>query len=561
MGAVVPGTNGVRIGLAWKLAACLVISTAVIFSFFGYLHLRLQQQQSEQLILISAERVSDLIHSSARHMMLINDREGMHSFIRDIGAEPGIRRVRLFNEEGRIQFSSDNAEVGRLVDKGAEQCFACHAQQSPLTKLKRPDRARIFSDGHGQRTLAVIRPIENRAGCSNAACHAHPPSRRILGVIDAQLALDGVDSQLAGGQKRMIAATGISLLAMLLVSVTFIWEVIHRPIKDLTKGIHDVARGNLERRLPVRSKDELGELAGSFNKMAEELNQAQSELTNWARTLEERVKRKTEQLEQAHVSLVTSEKMASLGKLAATVAHEVNNPLFGMLTYARLGLKEIDREGVAEARRANLGEYLKVIERESKRCGEIMKNLLAFARQTAPQRAMHNINTLVERATALIRHQLEMQEIAFRADLDPALPEISCDAGKIQQVLLVLLVNATEATPNGGSLAVSTRYDAGGERVLIRVRDTGSGIPQEVQEQIFEPFFTTKENQHRTGLGLAIAKGILEQHGGAIRFESTPGEGTEFTVSLPTRQTRGEESTLQSVGAASGPELARNGEA
>ena len=533
MGAIRPALLKIRIGLAGKLAACLIFGTAAIFALFGYLHLRLQQQQSEQLVLLSAIRVSDIIHSSARHMMMVNDRGGMHALIRDFGAEPGIRRVRLFNEEGRIQFSTDSREVGRLVDKSAEQCFACHAQQSPLTRLNRPDRARIFRDTDGRRVLAVIRPIDNRPECSEAACHAHSPSRSILGVIDAQMTLESVDTQLAAGQKRMLLSIAMALFAMLLISVMFVWGVVHRPIQDLTRGIHDVARGNLHHRLPVRSGDELGQLAESFNRMAGDLEAARSESTEWARTLEERVRRKTEQLEQAHHSLVASEKMASLGKLAATVAHEVNNPLFGMLTYARLGLKELGREGLGEGPRQALAEYLKIIERESKRCGEIMKNLLTFARQTAPQRSRANLNTLVERAAALVRHQLEMQEIDFRFQPDPSLPEFFCDAGQIQQVLLVLLVNAAEATPNGGSITVSTRYDQERSRAVFVVADTGCGMPEEVKSQIFEPFFTTKENQHRTGLGLAIARGIVEKHGGSIDVVSEPGQGTAFTVSLP----------------------------
>jgi len=176
---------------------------------------------------------------------------------------------------------------------------------------------------------------------------------------------------------------------------------------------------------------------------------------------------------------------------------------------------------------------LQTIERESKRCGDLVKNLLTFSRQAPSHREPNDLNTLIGRALVLVRHQAELLGIELRSNFGKDLPPVDCDAGQIQQAVLVLLVNATEAMPHGGVVEVATELDSSAGQARIRVRDTGPGIPPEVLSQIFEPFFTTKEDQQRTGLGLAVARSIVEQHGGEIAVESAPGKGTEFIVSLP----------------------------
>ncbi len=522
-----------RLGLAARLAACLIGGAILYSSCFSFFQQRLEQRHLESLVSMSAARIANVVRNSARDAMMHNDRERLYAMIRDIGREPGMRLLRIISEEGLVRHSTRTSEVGMMVDKQAEACFGCHAQSQPLSRLPNKDRSRVFVEPDGHRTLAIILPIENSPDCSSAACHAHPAQRQILGVIDAHLSLESVDAQLAEHRTQMMAFTVGAALIVSLLSAGFIFVFVHRPVRELIYGTLKIGRGQLKHRIHVGSNDEFGLLATSFNRMAEELGQAYGELQQWGRRLEDRVHEKTEELENAHKGMIHSEKMASLGKLAATVAHEVNNPLFGMLTYARLTMKEVIKSDLPEDKRKRILEYQEIIDHESKRCGELMKGLLTFARQSPPQHAMTQLNKIVDRARALVAHQYSLAQIDLVIHTDAALPEISCDPDQIQQVLIVLLVNACEAMGQGGSVTVSTGALHNGEGVLITVRDTGPGISKDVQAQIFEPFFSTKDDQHRTGLGLAVARGIIDRHGGTITVESNLGQGAEFRVQLP----------------------------
>jgi two-component system NtrC family sensor kinase len=513
-----------RMRLAAKLAICVIASTAAFFALFGIVNLRSEQHFSQDLVEQAANRITDLIVRSTHYEMLRNDRDALLNMIHEVGTQPGIQRIRILNKDGLIIYSTDSKEVGTPVDKRAEGCIGCHAQSAPLAQLNRRDRTRYFTDKRGQRVLAVMREIENAPECSNGSCHVREAGRSILGVIDTTLSLATVDQQIHVHRANLTWFLVGSMMFGSGAAILFMWVVVHRPVKELTRGMHRVAAGDLEYRLPVRWDDELGDLATSFNKMTAEVGGVQAKI-------EEQVRRKTAELERVHKTLLHSEKMASIGKLAATVAHEINNPLFGILTYARLVVRELLKHEMAG--RDELVEQLQTIERESKRCGELVKTLLTFSRQAPSIREPNDLNTVVHRAVLLVKHKLAMQNIELQETLGAALPPVLCDSNQIQQVVLVLMVNASEAMPKGGRLEVSTEFDPRTEQGVVRVKDTGSGIPEDVLPRIFDPFFTTKEDQNRTGLGLAVAHSIVQQHAGDIVVRSTPGEGTEFQVALP----------------------------
>ncbi len=519
--------------LSHSISAKLMISIffvlTIILGLFGYFSIQDQRKHLEEAARFAAERQSDVLRRSASRYMLNNDRTGLYELMMNMADQRDMVRIRIMNPQGVISYSTAPAEVGAMVDKSAEACYACHEKSKPLARLNRSDRFRVYR-ADGTRVLGVITPIENEPACANASCHAHPAGTQILGVLDTNISLAKVDQGLAHEQREMAAATGVALIAVLFLSWLFICVVVRDPLRELKAGTERIARGDLGHHIAVRSQDEAGELAESFNEMSSRLQVAQAEITAWARTLEERVDEKTRELKQAHQRMLHVEKMATIGKMAAVVAHEINNPLSGILTYSRVVKRWIEKNTQATPKQEEMRSSLDLVASESKRCGDLVHNLLSFSRVSPINLTWCDLNEVIERCIKLVQHKLDIAGIQLNLDLAADLPPAHCDPAQIEQVVLAMVINAIDAMPQEGNLWISTR--AVGESMELIIRDDGMGIPEEHMSHIFEPFYTTKESGG-SGLGLAISQNIVERHGGQIEVKSTVGRGTTFNIVLP----------------------------
>ena len=319
---------------------------------------------------------------------------------------------------------------------------------------------------------------------------------------------------------------GIALLGIVLIITVAVNQAkrISTPLKKIENAANNIAEGNYNQTITVHAAREIEHLAASLNQMAKELERKKLEIEEWGNTLEKKVLERTEEIKKIHSQLFRSEKLASLGKLAAGVAHEINNPLTGILTNSSLLLDDLEK---ADPRR----EDVEVIVKETIRCREIVKRLLDFARQTKPQKQLININSIIENIILLVRNQTSFRNIVIQKELSENIPDVMADRDQIQQVFVNIIINSSEAMARGGSLTIESKLAEQSDSILIRFTDTGPGIPDDIKEKIFDPFFTTKEQG--TGLGLSISYGIIEQHGGDISIESKRGEGTKFTIRLP----------------------------
>ncbi len=292
----------------------------------------------------------------------------------------------------------------------------------------------------------------------------------------------------------------------------------------MAEAAQRIARGDYAQKVQVTTDDEVGYLVSSFNTMAAGLARAQQELQEWGEKLERKVEQRTAELKAMQNHLLQAEKMAAIGKLAAGVAHEINNPLTGVLTNSSLMLQDLPPD---DSRR----DDLQTIVNETLRCRKIVKGLLDFARQTTPQKQELFLNRVIEDVLALVKNQASFRDITIKTDLEPRLPLLMADGDQMRQVVLNIVLNAADAMPRGGELSISSRLEEPSKRVVIRISDTGTGIPDEIRDRLFEPFFTTKKAG--TGLGLSIAYGIVERHRGTLDVESEVGLGTTFVITLP----------------------------
>ncbi|MFB3902263.1 MAG: cache domain-containing protein [Acidobacteriota bacterium] len=319
---------------------------------------------------------------------------------------------------------------------------------------------------------------------------------------------------------------GITLLAVILVGVIDITisHRISRPVHLMAEAMQRLAKGDYPPQLEVKSKDEIGNLAENFNKMSQELAAAHRLLVESAETLERKVEERTAQLRAMQDQLIQTEKLAALGKLAAGVAHEINNPLTGILTNSSLMLEDCPADNPNRA-------DLQTIVDETLRCRKIVKGLLDFARQTAPQKELISLNQVVENVLGLVCNQAGFRDIRISKKLDSSPPSVMADRDQMRQVILNIVLNAAEAMGGKGEIDITTSTDPKAGFVRLAISDNGPGIPDDVRSKIFEPFFTTKANG--TGLGLSIAYGIVERHGGEISISSLEGKGTTVYVDLP----------------------------
>jgi two-component system NtrC family sensor kinase len=534
--------------IGFKLFLLLFLLLIMLFGLYGMLYSVKLTQIYEITIGQSAYRNSDLIKKSLYRLMLNNQRDELYKTILMFQDEPGVEAIRIYNKKGEIKFSSDTSETGHIVDMKAEACYACHAADKPIESLPTKKKIRIYRATEGKRIMGLINPIRNAPECSNNPCHAHQPDLTILGVLDVQMSLNELDMVLSETRFTVYAITiGIVGLSMILFAVV-VYLFIYRPISTLKTGTVRLAIGDLDYRINMQRRDEFGMLARSFNNMGENLKRAYNELKQWSYRLAERVNEKTIELEEIHKSILQVEKMTSLGKMAASVAHELNNPLAGIVTYAKVLEKKVKSNVPTGDRQDSIIKDLELIRSESLRCGNIVRNLLAFARGKSANFQETQLDDIINRSLDIMHHHMMLAKVEVEKEISLTNNKIFCDPDQLMQALIALLVNAVEAMPQGGQLRISAEDSENEpEQIIIKIQDSGVGISEEVVDKIFEPFFTTKKDQKGVGLGLPVVYGIIQRHRGKIWVKSKVNEGTTFFIQLPTRLDKLENQDIEGI--------------
>lgn len=401
----------------------------VIIIIIGIFAISIVQSQRD-ILLAEVERhtiqLSEAVKNSSKNDMLQNNRTHIMESIKSIGEPDCILNVRILNKNGEIIYAADSSQIGQMVDKKAEACYACHAANEPLEKLPSDNHTRIFRlYPDSFRVMGVINPIYNERSCWDANCHAHHRDATVLGVLDIVVCLKSYEQSIAQVKMKILLFAIIVIIALSTLIWIFIKKLIDKPVKELVEATKTVAAGNLNYMLQKPGSDELGMLGRSFNHM-------------------------TQKLAEARTQLFQSDKMASLGQLAAGVAHEINNPLTGILTYSSFLLKRTKNN-------PDLQKDLSVIVHETKRSREIVKGLLDFARQSSPKKNSADVHEIIDRAIGIINNQLNLKNIKLVKNFQEHLTSAEVDANQLQQVFINLLDNAAYAIGEGnGTITIIT---------------------------------------------------------------------------------------------------------
>jgi len=513
-----------------SIAAKLILSIGILFFLGGglswYTLISSGKRNLMKDTVENATSYSDLVKKSIRYSMVTFHPEAIQQTIEEVGSRKEIKGLRIFDSRGKIAYSAEKGEIGQMVERKAAACTGCHdGGESPARDLARA-RQWLVSEGAGERVLTFIEPLYNEPSCT-VSCHAHPVQQRVLGVLQTDFSLSTVDNAI---RRQTINITLYAIAFMLLSGVALYFVLLRfvlKPLSTVDIAMGKVTAGRLEQTVEIASEDEMGRLASTFNSMTKELADSRDKMENWTRSLEAGIAKKTEELKKSQDRLIQAEKLASLGRLTADVAHEIRNPLTALGGFARR-LHKIS-EGAKEK------EYAEIVLTEVDRLERILKDVLTFSRDARSHLENHDIGEIILDIMKIYNDLSREHSINIEIMREDNLRSVLIDKDQVRQALDNLISNAIDAMPDGGRLTVTAGREElhGVTYMFLRVTDTGSGIPSINLPLIFEPFFTTKKIGHGTGLGLSITRKIMEEHGGFIRADSPEGKGASFTMYFP----------------------------
>ena len=525
--------NFIRKRLGHRIMATIIVSITLVMGVEIILDLYFGKKDAIELMETLSLDLAASTYSGIKYPMSVGDSSAVEQVLTDIREKMEGVEVFICDTNQLITWSTHRDKIYKNITHTIDNEEFLTALNVLLQSGKAPQES-FETDIGGKRHIIIIEPILNEEVCY----HCHGSSKQIIGGMIVKTNVERALRTVSAAKNRTILITLLALLAIIVISYAMIEKFISRRVQRLAGGVKKVAAGDLDFEIQARSSDEIGDLARSFNIMTHELKEARDEITNWTLTLEDLVEERTAQLKRAQENAIQAEKMASMGRLAAIVAHEINNPLAGIRTYAKLILKRSAELFPGDA--VKYIQYIETIESESARCGEIVRGLLQFARPTKPKIGQHDINTLVEETLRLVQHQIDLLNIEIKLELAPESPQISCDDQKIKQALVALLLNACDAVQSDtGFIDISTYLMEEKKRVGIAISDNGIGMDEETRSHMFEPFFTTKtvspekESSLNSGLGVSVVYEIVKSHQGSIEVESELGKGTTITICLP----------------------------
>lgn len=517
----------------------IAVLSLILFVSFGLIFRSVYVQYMNTVIRQNGNDIGSLIEGALYHSMMENDKRTLQNTLDIINTIGGIEDVNMYDSDDNLAYSSFSPEAVGHINPNCKDCHDDFSSMFPRQEkayriIDEDSQCKMSNNISKNRQLLIRSPILNERSCYVSDCHAHSESDDILGSLIIKIPLTDLDNAVKKSKIDFFLFVSIITSALVAILVFFTWKNIKRPLNELVQVSEAVTRGDRSSRVKIEANQttDMQIVSSAFNAMLDNLQSATDELENWSQQLEYKVQKKSEELSAVQNEIIHVERLASLGKLSSSVAHEINNPLSGILIYTKLIHKQLSDPELFVSKRESMLQHLKMIESETKRCGDIVKGLLDFSKKDQEDFEPEHLHVILQETFDLMSHPIKIANIDFRKNFTAKYDLVYCSPNQIKQACVAILVNSSEAIRDNGEIIIQTSNPEE-DSVQIDIIDNGIGIMADDLPHIFEPFYSTKQDASGIGLGLAIVHGIVQNHKGKISVKSESGSGTTISINLP----------------------------